>query len=100
VIVQVVQVGSIGVQVAQGVGSVDVAVTFGPLGGVPVAVATLSTCPTLMSDWVSAYVALAVPTAPGDNVLGVTTILDKPNFESDIETEFKLILPVLVTLKV
>ncbi|GAA4071976.1 hypothetical protein GCM10022389_16510 [Flavobacterium cheonanense] len=42
VIVHVVQVGSIGVQLVQGVGSVEVPVTGGPEGGVPVAVAKLS----------------------------------------------------------
>ena len=38
-----------GVQVTQGVGSEEVSVTFGPTGGVPVAVAKFSTCPAAKS---------------------------------------------------
>ena len=48
-IVQSVQVGSIGEQEGQGVGSVESSVTRLPLGSVPVATAKLSTWPALMS---------------------------------------------------
>jgi hypothetical protein len=43
-------------------------VTGGPVGGVPVEVASFTTWPALMSAWVMAYVAVAVTVSPGSNV--------------------------------
>ena len=57
-IVQVVQVGSIGVQFVHGVGSLEVSVTWGPRGGFPVAVAKLSTWPASISAWVITWTAV------------------------------------------
>ena len=97
-IVQVVQVGSIGVQLVQGVGSLEVSVTGDPRGGFPVAVAKLSTWPASISAWVIMWTAvnaveLEAPTARVANepvtvaLISVTVML------------VRVTLPVLVTTK-
>ena len=97
-IVQEIQVGSIGVQLVQGVGSEEVSVTGGPRGGFPVAVAKLSTWPASISACVIMWTAvnaveLEAPTARVANepvtvaLISVTVML------------VRVTLPVLVTTK-
>ena len=74
-------------------------VTFGPEGGVPLAVAVLFTVPASTSAWVSTYAAaVQVVLAPGSRVLAAQVTV--PTFGSVTPTVVRVTVPMLVTLNV
>ena len=69
--------------------------TGSPTGGVPSAVAELTTCPASTSDWRSVYEAVHVVCSPGASVeTGQETV---PSSGSLTPTEVSVTLPVFVT---
>ncbi len=76
----------------------SVAVTADPVGGVPEAVAVLTTWPASTSACFSVYVAVHVVEAPGARV--VTGQVTVPTFASVTFTACRVTLPVFVTRKV
>ena len=70
------------------------------VGPVPVAVATFTLRPASMSSWVSVYVAVAEPSAPGASVPIGIEFVERPGIGSLITTLSIVTLPVLVTVKV
>jgi hypothetical protein len=77
-----------------GVDVLSVAVTAAPVGGVPDAVAVLSTTPAFTSAWVNVYVAVHVRDAPGASA--PPGQLTAPTFASVTLTGFSVTLPVFV----
>ena len=75
------------------------AVTAGPVGGVPDAVAVLLTAPASMSAWVTVRDAVHVVDAPGANDDTGHEMADRPGSGSVTPTEVRVTLPVLVTRK-
>src|SRR5580765_4365811 len=78
--------------------SLDVAVTGAPVGGVPDAVAVLTTWPASTSAWVVVYVAEHVVDAPGARVVTPWQLTaERPGRRSVTPTEVRVTLPELVT---
>ena len=75
----------------------SVAVTGGPAGGVPDAVAVLASDPASMSACVTVYVAVHVVDTPGANVATGHETADRPGNASDTPTDVSVTLPVFVT---
>ena len=78
--------------------ALDVAVTAGPVGGVPAAVAVLTTWPASTSAWVVVYVAEHVTDAPGASVVTpLQSTVDRPGRGSVRPTDVSVTLPGFVT---
>ena len=75
----------------------SVAVTGGPAGGVPDAVAMLATDPASMSACVTVYDAAQVVEAFGASVPTGQVTADRPGSGSDTPTEVRVTLPVFLT---
>ena len=73
------------------------AVTTGPVGGVPVAVPVLWSEPLVTSVEVVEYVALHCSDAPAASVGSGQTTADSPGMGSVTPTPVSVVVPVLVT---
>jgi hypothetical protein len=82
---------------AAGTRVVSVAVTAGPDGGSPLAVAVLAIAPASTSACVTTYVAVHVVAAFGASVLTGQVTGDKPACGSVTPTECNVTLPVFET---
>ena len=74
------------------------AVTFGPLGGVPVAVPMFEIEPALRSANVVVYVAVQVSLAQAASDVAGHVIDDRPTIGSETVTGSNFTVPVLVTV--
>ena len=84
-----------------GTDSSSVPVTSGPVGGVPVAVAALSTDPASRSACVITYSAVQTSCSPGASVTGCAqSSADRPGSGSVIDTPVSVTLPVFVAVNV
>ena len=75
----------------------DEAVTFGPVGGVPVATPVFLSFPASTSAWVVVYVAVQVSLAATARVDAGQLTADSPGIPSVTPTEVSVTLPILVT---
>src|SRR6478672_5922736 len=74
-------------------------VTGPPVGGVPVAVASLCTMPASTSAWVITYGAEATQVTVAPGARGPAGQVTAPTLESDTDTLVSVTGPVLVTAK-
>ena len=90
-------VGGVVTSTMAGTVTVEVAMTFGPVDGVPVAVPTFVMDPALRSAAVVVYVAVQLSAAPAASCVVGHTMTERPVMGSVTVTGFSVTLPVLVT---